>query len=254
MNDWQALRQIQKIIRSLTWEGGNKLFASSNVDITTLVIENYVQVKRTSTPFSTIRLLTSTSDPVWIQKGLSSIEVTICTSLQGDDTGEMSIMGKNDPPASSKGKGVLSFEPIFLAAMGKRTESGGVKFTETKKSAGDIQFINESENISFRQYTFEFESTSFKTFLEPLRFRVTGGSGSASIYWTKPSQFGFSKVTLKRGSTVVVDNDSEYPSSPYSDSGLPPGSKTYTIQAFYDDKSSDSDQESIILTKTVTVT
>lgn len=250
MNDWQALRQIQKISRALTWGASKMYFTSSNVFITTLVLENFIQVVRTSTPFQTIRLINTSPDPIHIGKGKTSIKVTNCTSVQGDSHGEMALMGINDPPATSKGRGVLLFEPGLLAAMEQLTESGGVKFSLVGQGYGDLQFVGESENISFREYDFEMESTSFKTYQEPLRFRVTGGSGSASGSWTNPSQFGFSKVTVKRGATTIVDGVA----TSFSDTGLSAGSYTYTIQAFYDDKSSDSSQESIILSKTVTVT
>lgn len=250
MTDWQILKQFQKIVRSLVWAGGNRYFASSNVFVTALILENFLQLVRTSYPLCTIRLIGSSVDPLYPEIAQSQVKVTVCQSVQGDTQGEYALMGASPQEASSKNRGVLLFEAGLLLSLGKITESGGVKFISKSKSYGDLQFVSESENVSFREYDFEAESTSVKTYQEPLRFRVTGGSGAVSGSWTNPSQFGFSNIVLKRGVTTVKDDTSVS----FSDTGLAAGSYTYTLQAFYDDKSGDDDQESVILSKTVTVT
>jgi hypothetical protein len=211
MNIWQALKQLEYLIRLRTWGGsGGTVFPS--VRATSGILEDALRTERV--PMVLIAPMDATTDPDGkADDGLleQRIELTLIMMAPGDALGQKALLGGNRNVAStfgqgvSEGRGLLECETELLAAVKSLNNLHGVRIKLDSVSASGGELDQTTKYTCFRKYQFRL-MTSDVAFYHPAHDLVATplGGGSCSLSWKIPAaRWDRYRVILRRaaGST-----------------------------------------------------
>lgn len=247
MNEWQALQQIRHRLRTATWPSSATLVWGTNVHVTAGAHGDAVAAFRC--PLVLLRPGSGDHDPEAREEfGLVErrVIVRLIQSLSGDPVGENALLGGNrQSVTSSQGRGLLELEERLMAVCKTMTQSDGVFIQVHASSEVDAGRDESLGYVVFRDYELTLKTTVEAFYPPPRAFLATGGGGTVTMSWKlPPSRFDRLRVLLRRltGATAPADITqgvnialgSDLPSS-FVDTGITPGTYSYSLFAAYDD-------------------
>lgn len=246
MNAFQIALQLRHLLRAQTWTGSaTKVFQKNSVRVS--VGPSREILSSLVPPIAIIRPMGSTADPEEPELFTQTYEVLLATVIPGDEIGENALVGGNRQSfTDSRGRGLLEVEEELLNAVAKLSEIDGVRIQVKSVGATQAQIDENSNYITWREYSLEGIVTGDRFYHPVTSFSATGGTGEVSLEWSNPpsDRYDLYRVRLVRKSgatapTSVTDGTeislgSSLPTS-YADSGLASGTYSYSIFASYDE-------------------
>ena len=125
--------------------------------------------------------------------------------VPGDDVGEMCMLGAHHPElqgvdeytesqTTSSGKGLLQVEEVVLDTLKSLSPDDGVFMICRSKSGIDAVLDNEMGYVCWRDYSFEAQLTSERTFAPATNLKVSG----SNLTWINPNpRYDFRKMILR---------------------------------------------------------
>lgn len=243
MNAWQIAKQIRHVLRARTWEGtGAVVFGS--VHNTNGAQEAAAANLRF--PVALVAVGDGQSDEQVPGYKLRSIRVTVGIYNEGDLLGENSLIGANRQGTDqSNGRGLLEIEEEVEAALEEMQDALGIRIS-ARSVATDAPAMNQQGGmVLWEALVFEARCTSRRYYHPPLDLTATGAAGQVTLGWAlPPSRWDLRRVRLRRsagatppasitaGSEVTLSGDLV---TSKVDSGLAPGTYSYTLFACYDE-------------------
>lgn len=249
MNDWQAFRQLQYLLRTAcTWPNGtSKVFDRDSVKILEQGQEGIALDENLIPPIAIFAPTTGQIDPRGRGEQPDLIEryvdLTLVVVNQGDRVGEGAIVGAQRYGANdSRGRGVLEIFTPVLAAIQRLTSQNGVVIAlngygaSATKRAGDYW-------VAIQDYQFVLYCTASKFYPPPAKLQAAPSTGQVLLTWRNPAdRWDRYRVRLvrKSGSTpptsVTDGTEITLPGALptlYIDSGLAAGTYSYSLFASY---------------------
>ena len=254
MNRLQFARQIQTLLRAITWADSAVLFAPGCVIATAGMWEESVKERRL--PLALIRPGAVQIDPTMSERpDLMRIDftITLVVATAGDQYGETTMIGANRT-GGSKGRGLLEVEELVLAALAQLGPASGMPIVYRGASAAQPTYNEHLGYMLVCDYTYEALGTVSRTYQAPSGLVATGGSGSAALSWNASVRYDKRRFILRRasGSTPPATSSSgtgiTLGGTPdganvtsKTDTGLSAGTYSYSLFAVYDDTNASTD-------------
>lgn len=249
MNDWQAIRQVQYLLRQAKWEDGvSSVFATESVIVTHGTEEHAIAHRRL--PLALIRVGAALHDPEFSADFPSLVAqdfvVTIVTSVPGDRHGDAAVVGGwRTGQNSSTGRGVMEIQEEVLAALLRSDDDDGLRIALSGTGAAQVQRGTALGNIATRDMRFTCRITPIRSYRALRGFTATGGSGQVTGTFTLPAtRSDTSAVVLRRASGATAPTSatagtgvtlgSDLPTT-FTDSGLAAGTYSYAAFMRYDE-------------------
>ena len=256
MNLYQTVQQIRHRLSLISWPGTrNKVFADESIIVTVGPEQNAMWQRRF--PVVLIRPGASVADPVadedprFFQQNIS---LRLIQAVPGDDVGEMCILGAHQPElqpseplggaaeaydkskTTSSGKGLLQIEEELLGELQSMGPDEGVFMLCRNKGGIDAVFDQEMGYVCWRDYQFETQVTSDRTFAPAINLKLT----STTLTWTKPGKrYDFRRMLLRFNSsstppaTITAGTGISIAADAETATGAT--GKAYSLFAVYDD-------------------
>lgn len=250
MNDLQIARQIQTILRAITWSDAGLVFARESVLVTMGIRED--AVREVVMPCALIRPGGFRADAEQPGVGTYEVVVSIAQVNSQDQFGETALVGANRG-GGSDGRGILEVKELVLAALLQIGPASG--FRIVLRSSGNAQAAS-IPGIGYcleMELRFEVAGTTARTYQAPSGFARTGSGSTAVLAWNAPTRWDHRRFILRRasGSTPPATSSS---GTGVTLTGTPdgagitgvtdsPGAGTYSYALFavYDDTDADTD-------------
>lgn len=250
MNTYQALRQIQDILRKAVWiANGSPVWARASV----LITRNPEQsaIPTVIFPSLWIRPLGGQTDPEFHEEpGLleKRIEVRSIQINAGDPLGEAALIGSNPrEPNESGGKGLLELEEKLFEQINFLNEPDGFRIQLVGDSAAEARWDDDLGYISWIDYEFLANLTTARFFAPAEQLVVTNpAGGTARLVWVLPSsRFDTFRIIVRRatGSTApaIHTAGTDVPLATLlpvtvDDTGLAANTYSYAVFLLYDDQ------------------
>ena len=274
MNSFQIVRQLQSVIRALTWgDASTKVFLEHSVLVSSGPRDNVV-LDNMSPPFAFILPGAAQIDP---QAGEEpdlirhDFLVRLATVHPADGFGEAVLIGANRTGhQTGPGAGLLEIENVLLAGVDKLTAEDGIRIVVTNSSAITSQDFGESGFAAFRDYTLKCLTTLVRSYRAGTAFAAVdaAGAGDADLSWTlSPARYDYRRMILRRaagatapasataGTGIVLTGSPDGVSATTVTDSPGSGEFSYSLWVAYDDFSTSSDTTTTASgTATVTVT
>lgn len=247
MNELQCLKQMRYLLRAQEWSSGVKVFQQNSVRVTLGPAED--GLRWMSPPLLMLRPDSVESDPLHDEQPdliRCTVMGRIVQSIEGDDVGENVLLGANRSGlTAAQNRGLFEIEEQMYAAVGKLNEINGVKLFCRMKGAVLADLDPVLGYIAWRDYSFEVFCTMNRFYHAATKFVATGGVGQVVLTWTlPPDRFDRQQMFLRRAAGItppatVTDGTGVTLASALAtgvtDSGLAPGTYSYSLFAGYDD-------------------
>lgn len=246
MNAWQIAKQLRSILRARTWEGaGQVVFGAVH-------ITNGYQEAAASNfrfPIALIGVGNGQTDEQISGRELRTINVVIGVYNLGDTIGENSTIGANRQGANrSEGRGILEVEEEVKAACRQLQDALGVRIS-VRSTTTDVPAADEQGGmVAWMSIGFEADCTDTRYYHPPRDLVATPASGQVTLEWAlPPSRYDLRRVRLIRKAGAVqpasISDGTEVALSAdlatsKVDSGLAPGTYSYTLFGCYDEVNS----------------
>lgn len=218
MNEWQALRQIEYLIRQRKWPGGSTpVFAPASVLST--VAPNEQAIRTMISPIVLLKPSEGQTDPekhTQMDLEQDGVEVMLVTVNPGDAVGHKALMGGNRPTGgasfgqqSSKGRGLLEVQTELKAAIKQLNNVSGVKIQFASQSKIGASLDEKSLYIAWRTYRFSLWAADDLHYHPCRNFAATAlGGGQVSMTWKiPPTRYDSFRVVLRRAAGAVAPAD-----------------------------------------------
>lgn len=249
MNIWQIARQIQYRLRATVWPGSStKVWNSDSVKIVEQGEEREALMQGAIPPLAIIAPVGGGADPVGGGEEFSIVErfidITLLALNQADRIGEAAVVGATRQGATdSRGRGVLELEPVLFSQIGRLTAETGVAVVFGGFGASAVRNIGGDNWVAIQDYQFRAFGGTAKFYHPPVNLLGAAKTGQVDLTWKNPpDRWDRYRVRLvrKAGSTAptsisdgtVVTLSGNLPVS-HSDTGLTPGTYSYSLFASY---------------------
>ena len=161
MTENALLLAIKAAVIAQTWSGGNVVFPSGCVAITSnSELATEFAMKNFRTPFCLIQPGNTSSDPKFDEApDLSYLDVAVrlIVMIPGDPVGENCLIGANQTngPLASEGQGLFQIEPQLFAAIGKLNAANGLTIQFRQKGALTAGTLENGSYVAYRDSTFQ---------------------------------------------------------------------------------------------------
>jgi hypothetical protein len=250
VNDFQAVRRIESVLRARLWRGfvgdagvGNKIWQDGSVMGTQEVADDGIDSM--PPPLVAVSLGEGRADPEHPEIVTQEFIVTLGVAIAGDQVGRSALLGANRADKdSSAGRGLLEFQAELydaLALLGDQEQ-----FNVHLAGIGHPRPIINADvgYMLLRAYRFEGIVTVAPTYQRPATFSGSVLAGTVTLVWTAPDDTaGLVDYVVRRVSGTIP--------TPFPDGGTGialgspldltvdniPGSGTWTYSLFggYDD-------------------
>lgn len=251
MNIWQIAQVLQGFLRDAVWPGStNPVFDTDSVrvipqgDEVAALDENLIPPLCIICPLGGELDPQHREEPTYVNRKL---DVTLVTVNTGDRVGEAPIMGANRQGQTySPGRGVLELEEQLFLAISKLNIQQGISIQHAAFGEGQVRRDQANNFVGIQDYTFDVWCSTAKSYNAASGFVATGRTGEIDLAWTNPpvlSNTYRSVLVRKPGATAptsitdgtVVSSSVGLLISAYADSGLAPGTYSYSLFITYDD-------------------
>ena len=205
MNRLQTARQVQKILRALTWTDTGLVFASESVKVTMGFAEK--AMGELILPAAFVRPGASVPDPDFGGERPDLVETEFAVSLvvasQNDQFGETALVGANRVGGST-GCGLLEVETLMLAALFQQGPQAGLPIIFRGASQADPKLFESLGYVVFGDFRFKSKGTLAKTYQKPAGLVGTGGAGSATLSWNAAVRWDARRFILRYASGATA--------------------------------------------------
>lgn len=215
MNEWQAMRQIEYLLRQRKWPGGaTPVFAPGSVLSTVAPEEGAIRTM--ISPIVLLKPMEGQVDPdkkTQLDLEQQGVELMLVTVNPGDVIGHKALLGGNRPSpgatfgqTSSKGRGLLEVQTELKAAVRELNNVNGVRAQYSSQSHIGATIEPKSLYIAWRTYRFTLWCMD-DLFYHPCRnFAATAlGGGQVSMTWKiPPTRWDSFRVVLRRAAGAVA--------------------------------------------------
>ena len=274
MNSFQIVRQLQSIIRALTWgDASTKVFLEHSVLVSSGPRDGAI-LDSMSPPYAFILPGAAQIDPrAGEEPDLVQHDflLRLATVHPADAFGEAVLIGANRTDhQTGPGAGLLEIENVVLAGVDKLTAEDGVRIIITNSSAISSSDLGEAGVAAFRDYTLRCLTTLVRSYRAGTDFAAVdaAGGGDADLTWAlPPARYDYRRMILRRaagstppasstaGTGVTIGGSPDGVSATSVTDSPGAGEFSYALFVAYDDFSSSSDTTSTASgTATVTVT
>jgi hypothetical protein len=219
MNEWQALRQIEYLIRLHKWTGGSTVVFAPGSVLTTVAPEES-SIRTMISPLVLLKPVAGQSDPEkhsqmdLLNQGL---EVLLVTLTPGDAIGHKALMGGNRPGAaigtaygqqSSKNRGLLEVQTELKAAIEGLNNVSGLRIVLNSQSNVGASVDEKRLYVAWRTFRYDLWCAD-DLFYHPCRnlAATAPGAGQVSLSWKlPPTRYDSFRAVLRRaaGATAPV--------------------------------------------------
>lgn len=163
MNSWQAIRQLQYVLRRQKWTGStNVVFASGSVIITAGVAEEAAE--KIVMPAAIIIPGGLTVDKDFKDYVTQEVIVRLTVSQAGDAFGEMTVVGGHRTSQTrSQGRGLMEVEEELFNASELLNTDDGIVVQFKGSSALRVQSVD-SQFLVWRDYMFALETSADRSY------------------------------------------------------------------------------------------
>lgn len=272
MNAWQALQQVEYLLRLATWEDAATLVFSRESVVVSSAMPEHVLAELTL-PLAMISLGSGIADPQHHEDPTlreEEVRVTIGVINENDQLGRGVYLGaRGDGANDSRGRGLLEIAEILENTLDLGTGDRGFRCLLAGTSAAEPARHPTSGLMLMRTYTFRAKLGRARAYPAPTSLVGTGGAGQVALSWRlPPARFDTRRVQCVRKA------GSSAPSSPTdgtvltlggtpdgagvtskTNTGLAAGTYTFGLFAAYDETGSGTDERwSPVASVTATVT
>jgi hypothetical protein len=254
MNVWQVCQTIQAKLIAATWpDSSTVVFDPASVRVIAQGEEINALQEGLIPPLCIISPLSGDSDPEHREEPaliLRTIDIVLVAVNQGDRVGENTIMGGNRPSGTqSQGRGLLELEVELFDAIKQLGVADGILIQFAGYGEGQARRDPSDNWIGIQDYTFQVWTSVDLTYQGATYLNITGRTAEIDLSWQNPPVLGTtyrSVLVRKTGATAptsisdgtVVSSSVGLAISSYANSGLTPGTYSYSLFITYSDYAS----------------
>jgi hypothetical protein len=250
MNIWQVARQIQYLLKNQNWTGSStKVFNSDSVVIVPSESDIDALDRRLILPLCLLAPGAGQSDPQYGERGdliQQELSVILATENPNDPLGQAAMVGAvRESTTDSRGRGVLELEQELFNAIKTVGQVNGIIIAAKGQGAGAARKDPEDTAYGIREYTWEVYCTTTNYYFPARRLAARPRTGEIDLTWqVAPDRYDRYRARLvrKAGSTAPTSPTdgteltlSSALATSFNDTGLAPGTYSYSVFMSYDD-------------------
>jgi hypothetical protein len=208
VNPWQDTQQVRYILRAHTWPeaGGQKVFGSVYISPLPLALLYNI----CSMPCCIIRAKPDKSDSQLPDYFDFPMELEYAVQVAGDPRMENAVVGANrvSGAAGSSGKGIQELSEVLSTAVGKLTESSGIKIVGRQDAEEDILPLEQTGYVVSRKMRLLFRCAKARYYHPPVRVVAIVAGANVTFTWADPpdrfDRTAVSRIRIRRAAGAVA--------------------------------------------------